>query len=65
MSGWAFSFMEAKVGMVSPVTSVTVQPYPFSRMNLSTCAATPADAQFISAMLTSPHSAACAEPARA
>ena len=56
-SGSPFSFREVNVGMVSPGTSSTLQPYPSSRMILSTFAISWAEAQFISAIWTSPHSA--------
>ena len=45
------------MGMVSPGTSSTVQPYPCSRMILSTSAMSCAEAQFMLAIWTLPHSA--------
>ena len=51
-SGSPFSFREVNVGMVSPGTSSTLQPYPCSRMILSTLAINWAEAQFIAAIWT-------------
>ena len=59
-SGSPFSLREVKVGMVAPGISETLQPYPFSRMSLSTLAINSAEAQFISAIWTSPQSAIAA-----
>ena len=57
MSGVPLSFIEVKVGIVAPGTNSTSQPYPFSKMILSTLAINSADAQFCSAITSFPHPA--------
>ena len=56
-SGSPFSCIEVKVGIVAPGTSSTLQPNPSSKITLSTSAIKFAEAQFIFAIVMSPHSA--------
>ena len=61
-SGSPFSFIDANVVVVAPTTISTEQPYPASRIILSTFAISVADGQFMSAIVISPHSAKADEP---
>ena len=54
MSGVPLSFIEVNVGIVAPGTNSTSQPYPSSKIILSTLAINSADAQFCSAITNLP-----------